>query len=73
LNRRMRHGLQDSAECAFCGQEDETVDHLLVGCVFTRDLWFRLLRPGVGNRCRPLRVVGCRLGGWALGPCFLQT
>jgi hypothetical protein len=32
--RRWRHGLQDSAECALCSQEDETVDHLLLDCVF---------------------------------------
>lgn len=26
-----------------CGQEDETVDHLLVSCFYARELWCRLL------------------------------
>jgi hypothetical protein len=42
--RRMRHGLQSSANCALCGQADETVDHLLTSCVFTREVWFRTLQ-----------------------------
>jgi hypothetical protein len=61
-HHRMRHGLQDSAECALCGQEDETVDHLLVGCVFTRDLWFRLLWPRGWEPLLP--SLGCRLSAW---------
>jgi hypothetical protein len=44
-DRRLRHGLQDLAECALYGQEDETVDHLLTSCVYVREPWFRLLRP----------------------------
>lgn len=43
--RRRRHGLQDHAECALCNQEDETVDHLLVACVFSRELWHCFLHP----------------------------
>jgi hypothetical protein len=31
--------------CLLCDQEAETLDHLLVSCVFTRDFWFHLLRP----------------------------
>ena len=26
-----------------CGQEDETCDHLLAACVFTREIWYRIL------------------------------
>jgi hypothetical protein len=29
----------------FCGQEPETIAHLLIGCVFARQLWFALLCP----------------------------
>lgn len=39
----MRHGLQDEAACALCDQADETTDHLLTACVFSREVWFRLL------------------------------
>jgi len=52
-DRRKRHGLQDSAECVLCGQEDETMDHLLASCVFTRELWFRLLRPSGWEQLSP--------------------
>jgi hypothetical protein len=30
--------------CTSCDQEVETIDHLLVSCVFTREFWFFLLR-----------------------------
>ena len=44
-NRRLRHGLQDSDDCNLCSQASETCDHLFVGCVTTRQLWYRLLLP----------------------------
>jgi hypothetical protein len=43
VERRKRHGLQDTDECAMCGQEPETGDHLFLGCVLARQLWFRML------------------------------
>jgi len=41
--RRKRHGLQPEATCALCDQDDETTDHLLASCPFTREVWVRLL------------------------------
>jgi hypothetical protein len=41
--RRRRHGLQQGAECTLCDQQDETRDHLLSSCVYTREVWHRLL------------------------------
>ena len=38
-HRRWRHGLQDDCTCILCDQEDETMDHLLLGCVFSREVW----------------------------------
>jgi len=66
-DRRRRHGLQDDASCALCDQEDETADHLLLGCVFTREVWHRLLRsfrlplqpPATPSRPRPSSIGGC--------------
>ena len=52
-DHRKRHGLQDYVECVLCGQEDETVDHMLASCVFTRELWFRLLRPSGWEQLSP--------------------
>lgn len=42
-DRRKRHGLQQDAACALCSQEDETTDHLLLSCEFTREIWHMLL------------------------------
>ena len=53
VDRRRRYGLQDSAECALCGQEDEMVDQLLVSCIYARELWCRLLHPIGWERIAP--------------------
>jgi hypothetical protein len=41
--RHFQHGLQDSATCTLCSQGVETLDHLLLGCVFSH-VWFQKLR-----------------------------
>ena len=38
-DRRFRHGLQDSNDCVCCDQAPETMDHILLGCVFSRQVW----------------------------------
>lgn len=42
--RRFRHGLQTDATSALCNQADETIDHPLLGCVYSRECWFKILR-----------------------------
>jgi hypothetical protein len=44
-DRWRRHGLQPAATCVLCDQADETTDHLLCSCVFSREVWARLLLP----------------------------
>jgi hypothetical protein len=39
-----RRGLPHSEFCLLCDQEKETIDHLLVHCVFARVFWFNLFR-----------------------------
>jgi len=39
----MRHGLQDSDACIMCLQASETLDHILLGCVLSRQVWIMLL------------------------------
>ncbi|WVZ90672.1 hypothetical protein U9M48_036954 [Paspalum notatum var. saurae] len=39
-DRRHRHGLQDSNLCALCDQEVESINHLLLQCSFSREVWF---------------------------------
>jgi len=42
-DRLARKGLEHPAACPLCDQAQETIDHLLVSCVFARQLWFNLL------------------------------
>ena len=30
--------------CPLCDKVDETIDHLLVSCVFTRQIWYNILQ-----------------------------
>ena len=36
--RSKAYGLQDDDSCALCDQESESIDHLLVGCLFAREI-----------------------------------
>lgn len=40
---RKRHGLQIDDSYIMCLQASETLDHIVLGCVFSRDVWHRLL------------------------------
>jgi hypothetical protein len=42
--RRARHGLQSDSTCALCSQEVESISHLLLGCVYSREIWYKVLR-----------------------------
>jgi len=42
--RRFRHGLQYSATCIICDQGIETMEHILLGCCFSREVWDHWLR-----------------------------
>jgi hypothetical protein len=42
--RRQRHGLQATSSCTLCLQETELIDHLLVQCMFSREVWFKVFR-----------------------------
>jgi hypothetical protein len=39
-----RHGLDHLEKCPLCNQDEETIDHLLVSCVFAKQFWFEFLR-----------------------------
>ena len=38
-----QRGLDHPEKCPLCDQESETLDHILVSCVFAREFWFRLM------------------------------
>ena len=42
-DRLARRGLPHPERCPLCDQAAETIDHLLILCVFTREFWFRFL------------------------------
>jgi hypothetical protein len=39
VNRLTKRGLPHPMACPFCDQTDETIQHILVGCVFSRQIW----------------------------------
>ncbi|KAF8700182.1 hypothetical protein HU200_034559 [Digitaria exilis] len=42
--QRKRHNLQDNDDCIFCSQHPESIDHLLLNCSFSREVWFIILQ-----------------------------
>lgn len=38
-DRLQQHGIQNHGNCVFCFHSMETIDHLLVGCVVTSQIW----------------------------------
>lgn len=45
--------MQESASRALCDQEDEITDHLLLSCIFAREIWSHLLCPIGWERIAP--------------------
>ena len=43
-DRLARCGLDHQDACPFCDQHEETIDHLLLGCVFVREVWAIMCR-----------------------------
>jgi hypothetical protein len=48
-----RKGLDHPQHSSFCDQEEETIQHILVGCVFSKEVWFRVLSMAGLQRCTP--------------------
>jgi len=43
-DRLARWGLTHPPRCPLCDQVGETIDHLMVSCVFTRQMWYTILQ-----------------------------
>ena len=43
VDRLARRGLPHPTRCLMCDQATETIDHLLVHCIFAREYWYRFL------------------------------
>jgi hypothetical protein len=59
--------MQNSGPCTLCLQIDETIHHLLLGCVYSWDVWFLLLQrvdivtPGFKGQNQMLIVCMLRI------------
>jgi hypothetical protein len=42
-DRLLHHHMADSATCGFCSLLDESINHMLLGCSYSREVWVRLL------------------------------
>jgi hypothetical protein len=72
-DRLQRHNLQNSGPCALCDQLQETIQHLIVGCVYAREVWFSLLRQSGREQLVPsvdsslVEMVAClSKGDWQI-------
>jgi hypothetical protein len=60
-DRLAKRGLNHSEKCLLYDQEEETLNHLLVKCSFSREFWYLLLRKFGLHSLAP--QSGCRLLG----------
>jgi hypothetical protein len=42
-DRLQRRGMDHPERCPLCDQDQETLNHMLLGCIFAREFWFKLL------------------------------
>jgi hypothetical protein len=61
-DRRLRHGLDAHDSCLLCGQEPETIDHIIVSCSYAKQVWWRI-REAL-NECGQVRECDCILDWW---------
>lgn len=61
-DRLARRGLPHQAACPFCDQHDETLNHLLLDCVFAKEVWHRFSFASGRPEFEPLD--GETLGDW---------
>jgi len=59
-DRLAKNGLAHPEKCPLCDQEEETINHLLLSCVFARQTWFEILCSLPNWRILPLRNGGTR-------------
>jgi hypothetical protein len=48
------HVLRNNGSCALCLQCTETIDHLLIQCVYNWEIWFKTLRRFSWQQLCPL-------------------
>ena len=63
-DRLVKGNLPHPESCPLCDQEDETINHLLVGCVFARQVWAQVLQQFGLLHLAPQPAVDRFLGWW---------
>uniref|UniRef100_A0A0A9HC95 Reverse transcriptase zinc-binding domain-containing protein n=1 Tax=Arundo donax TaxID=35708 RepID=A0A0A9HC95_ARUDO len=63
-DRLARRGLPHPDKCPLCDQEGETINHLLVSCVFAYQFWFHLLRHVGLHFLTPQPAENCFESWW---------
>jgi hypothetical protein len=63
VDRLARRNLPHPKSCPLCDQVDETISHLLVGCVFARQIWTLILQQLGLLQLAPQPTVS-RFSGW---------
>jgi hypothetical protein len=53
-NKLARRGMEHPDHCLLCDQHPETINHLLLSCVFIRQIWFELLQEVGLQQLTPL-------------------
>ena len=61
-----KSGLRHPAACPLWDQAEETIDHLLVSCVFTRQIWFSFLQK-VGLQTLAAQIKDPSFEDWWAG------
>jgi hypothetical protein len=60
-----KRGLPHPEVCPLCDQTEKTISHLLVGCVFARQIWVSIFQLLGIVHLAPNLSVGCFSGWWS--------
>ncbi|TVU02742.1 hypothetical protein EJB05_51740, partial [Eragrostis curvula] len=55
--------MQSYGNCALCDQVDEFIDHLLLECPYSKECWFKILRPAGYQQLMP-NSTECLVDWW---------
>jgi len=55
VDRLLKRGLRHPERCVLCDQEEETIQHILMSCVFARQFWCAILQQLDLARLTPTR------------------
>ena len=62
-DRLARRGLPHPEACPFCDQAEENIHHILVGCVFTQQIWARIFQQ-LGLLSLAPDIAAARFSKW---------